>query len=204
MNAKWCISTLIVIIALLGLGQQHKKASNQQILLQFTDVEIASEDARDEVLSIIRTKLLFLGIKDIEVIENDGGSLNIRYYSDIDARGVKDYLSNNIEFSLAYDHQVPSDDPKEQVPDKYSLVVSDLHQYTNNGLNLSGDPVLTQKDYNVFPNPVILNNHRPLVLNLVETDKVALRIYKNIAIAINNTSQNIPGVRAGPNFYGIS
>ena len=49
MNAKWCVSTLLIILALLGLSQEQKKASNQQILLEFTDVELPSETAHDDV-----------------------------------------------------------------------------------------------------------------------------------------------------------
>ena len=89
MNAKWCVSTLFIILALLGLCQEQKKASNQQISLEFADVELASNTAHDEILAVITKKLQVLGVDTIEVIENDETQLSIRYYSDIDAESVK-------------------------------------------------------------------------------------------------------------------
>ena len=199
MNAKWCVSTLIIILVLLGLSQPHKKASNQQISLEFTDVEIASESAREEALSTITKRLLFLGVEVVEIIENDGNHLNIRYYSDIDAKDVKEFLSDDNPLTFEYDDEVPSDFPKEKFPENYSLIVTDLHQQANNGLNITGNLIPTQKEYQIgFSSPVILRYDYPLVLRPNDNEKIALRIYKNIAIAIDNTSQSIPEVRAGP------
>lgn len=199
MNAKWCVSTLIIILVLLGLSQPHKKASNQQISLEFTDVEIASESAREEALSTITKRLLFLGVEVVEIIENDGNHLNIRYYSDIDAKDVKEFLSDDNPLTFEYDDEVPSDFPKEKFPENYSLIVTDLHQQANNGLNIIGNLIPTQKEYQIgFSSPVILRYDYPLVLRPNDNEKIALRIYKNIAIAIDNTSQSIPEVRAGP------
>ncbi|UWX55700.1 hypothetical protein NYZ99_04480 [Maribacter litopenaei] len=193
MNAKWCVSTLIIILVLLGLSQPHKKASNQQISLEFTDVEIASESAREEALSTITKRLLFLGVEVVEIIDNDGNHLNIRYYSDIDAKDVKEFLSNDNPLTFEYDDEVPSDFPKEKFPENYSLVVTDLHQQANNGLNITGNLIPTQKEYQIgFSSPVILRYDYPLVLRPNDNEKIALRIYKNIAIAIDNTSQSIP------------
>ncbi len=205
MNAKWCVGTLIIILALMGLNQRYNKASNQQISLQFTDVAVASETAHDEVLSAITKKLSFLGVDDIEIIENDGSHVNIRYYSDIDAEGVKEFLSQDLPMSLTYDDDFPSDFPKEELPENYNLVVSDLHQHTHNGLNLKGNLVPIQKQVGGgFFNPVIFQFNKSLVLGPNTFDKVAFKIHGKIAIAIDNTSPNIPGVRAGPYFYGKS
>ena len=107
MNAKWCISTLIIILTLLGLSQEQKKASNQQILLQFTDVELASDTAHDEVLVAITKKLQILGIDAIEIIENDAKQVSIRYYSDVDALSVKEFLTQDNQHSFTYEDELP-------------------------------------------------------------------------------------------------
>tara|TARA_R110002050_G_scaffold1049_3_gene7313 strand:- start:2384 stop:3001 length:618 start_codon:yes stop_codon:yes gene_type:complete len=205
MNAKWCISTLIIILALLGLSQEQTKASNQQILLQFIDVELASETAHDEVLTAITKRLKVLGIEAIEIIENDGKQVSIRYYSDVDALSVKKFLTQKNHLSLTYDDEVPFDFPKEQLPEKYNLVVSDLHQQADNGLSLNGNLVLIHKqDYKRFSNPVILQYNNAIVFKQDTIVNVSFKINRNIAIAIDNTSQTIPEVRAGPNVYGNS
>jgi len=205
MNAKWCVSTLIIILALLGLSQGHTKASNQQILLQFADVELASKTAHDEVLAAITKKLQVLGIDAVEIIENDGRQVSIRYYSDVAALSVKEFLTQESQLSLTYEDELPLDFPKEQLPEKYNLVVSDLHQQADNGINLNGNLVLIQKqDYNRFSNPVILQFNNAIVFKQDATVNLALKINRIIAIAIDNTSQTIPEVRAGPNVYGNS
>ncbi len=205
MNAKWCLSTLIIILALIGLSQEQTKASNQQILLQFTDVELASETAHDEVLAAITKRLKVLGVDAIEIIENGGRQVSIRYYSDVDAHCVKEFLTQENQLSFTYDDEFPFGFPKEQLPEKYNLVVSDLHQQSDNGLNLNGNLVLIQKqDYNRFLNPIILQFDNAIVFKQDAIVNVSFKINRNIAIAIDNTSQTIPEVRAGPNVNGNS
>ncbi|WP_339664696.1 hypothetical protein [Maribacter arcticus] len=205
MNAKWCISTLIIILALLGLSQEQTKASNQQILLQFADVELASETAHDEVLIAITKRLKVLGVDAVEIIENDGRQVSIRYYSDVDAVSVKEFLTQESQRSLTYDDELPFDFPKEQLPEKYNLVVSDLHQQADNGLSLYGNLVLIQtQDDNRFSNPVILQFNNAIVFKQDAIVNVSFKINRIIAIAIDNTSKTIPEVRAGPYVYGNS
>ncbi len=199
MNAKWCVSTLIIILAVLGLSQEQTKASNQQILLQFTDVEKASKTAHEEVLAEITKKLKVLGVETIEIIENDEAQLSIRYYSDIDALSVKEFLSQENEFLLTHgdvDH-LPSDFPKDQLPENYSLIVSDIQQQVDGGLNLNGKLAFEIKqDHNRFPNPITIQFNHTISF---KEDFIADVAYKtNKAINIDNTSQAIPEVRAGP------
>ena len=199
MNAKWCISTLLIILSLLGLSQEQTKASNQQILLKFTDVALASDTAHEEVLTAITKKLQVLGIDAIEIVENDAKHVSIRYYSDVDALSVKEFLTQQSEHPLNYEGEIPFELPKEQHPENYNLVVSDLHQQTDNGLSLNGNLVVIQKqDFNTFFNPLLYNFNTAIGLEQDAIARVSLRINKNIALAIDPTSQNIPEVRAGP------
>jgi hypothetical protein len=205
MNAKWCVSTLIIILALLGLSQEQTKVSNQQISLQFTAVELASENAHDEVLAAITKRLKVLGVDAIEIIENDGRQVSIRYYSDVDALSVKEFLTQDNQLSLTYEDELPFDFPKEQFPEKYNIEVSDLHEQDDNGLSLNGNLVLIQKqDDNGFSNPVILQFNNAIVFKQDAIVHLAFKINRVIAIAIDNTSQTIPEVRAGPYVYGNS
>ena len=203
MNAKWCISSLIVIFTLLGLIQPHKRASNQEISLQFIDVEVASENAREEVLSNITKKLLFLGVEGIEVNEDASGQVNIRYYSDIDANVVKEFLSNETSMSLGNEEEHPSKSPKEPVPDNYSLVVSDLHQQGPQGLKISGNLASNQKEiHNGLYNFLALNLPNTFDL-LPVVDQTAFKTYHSIAMAMDNSSRKIPEGRAGPSLDAI-
>ncbi|MFK7812361.1 MAG: hypothetical protein AB8B59_07685 [Maribacter sp.] len=207
MNTKWYISTLIIILALIGLNQEQTKTANQQIVLQFTDVEITSVTAHDDALATITEKLQVLGIANIEIVEYDDAQLTIRYYSEIDALSVGKFLSQQTELSLASSEidQSPFDFPEEQFPEKFSLVVSDLQQQTDDGLGLNGKLAFEfNQDYNRFSNPVVFHFNNAIILEQDAIVEVAYKTNREIAIAIDTTSDTIPEVRAGPLAHGIS
>ncbi len=207
MNTKWYISTLIILLALIGLNQEQTKVANQQIVLQFTDVEMTSVTSHDDALAIVTKKLQALGINNIEIIENDDTHLSIRYYSNIDALSVGELLSQDNELSLTYRdiNQLPVDFPNDKLPDNFSIVVSDFQKQTNDGLGLSGKLAFELKqDYKRFSNPVVLQFNDATALEEDALVYVAYKMNRSIALAIDNTSDTIPEVRAGPYTYGNS
>jgi len=206
MNSKWYISTLIIILALIGLNQEQTKVANQQIVLQFADEEKTSTAAHDDALATITTKLQALGITSIEIIDNDDTQLSIRYYSDIDALSVREFLSQDSELALSYRDidQLPFDFPKDELPETCSLIVSDLQQQTDDGLGLNGKFAFElNQDYKRFSNPVVLQFNNSIILEQEAIVRVAYKINRVVAIAIDNTSYTIPEVRAGPYVHGI-
>jgi hypothetical protein len=207
MNTKWYISTLIILIALLGLNQEQTKVVNQQIVLQFADAETTSVNGYDDTLATITKKLQALGIANIEIIETNDAQLSIRYYSDIDASRIAEFLSKGSELPFTYKDidQLPADLPKEQLPENYSIVVSDLHQQTDDGLGLNGKFAFElNQDYQRFSNLVFIPNSNSIILEPDTIVQVAYRMNSVIAIAIDNTSNSFPEVRAGPQSNGNS
>ncbi len=152
----------------------------------------------------ITKKLEAIGVANIEIIESDDTKLSIRYYSDIDAHTVKEFLSQKGELLTNGDiDQLPLDFPKDKLPENYSLVVSDLHQQTNDGLSVNGKYAFELKQESTrFSNPVPLRFNDLIVLEQDAFVQLAYKINKVIAIAIDNTSHEIPEVRAGPYVYG--
>jgi len=207
MNSKWYISTLIVVLAFLGLSQEQAKLANQQIVLQFTDVELTSVSTRDDALAMVTEKLEAFGIVNIEIVENDDAQLSIRYYSDIDALGIREFLSQDSELLLLYGgiHEVPVDFPKDKLPETYRIVVSDLQQQTDDVLSSNGKFAFElNHDHERFSNTVVTLFNDLIVLEQDALAQVAFNINKRIAIAIDNTSDTIPEVRAGPYIFGNS
>lgn len=206
MNAKWYIGTFIFILAFIGLNQEQTQAANQQIVLQFTDSEMTSGRVHDDALATITKKLATLGIANIEIIAEDETQLSIRYYSAIDALSVREYLSQDGELSLPFNaiDQLPLDFPNDKLPDTYSLVVFDLQQQTDAGFALNGKfAVESNQDFKRFANPiVVLPFADSIVFRQDIIVSVAYRINNSVAIAIDNTSQIIPEVRAGPHSRG--
>lgn len=207
MNTKWYISTLIIILALIGLNQEQTKVANQQIVLQFSDIEMTSVTAHDDAIATITKKLQTFGIANIEIIENDDTQLSIRYYSDIDALSIGKFLSQDCQLALTYSglDQLPIDFPEDKLPESCSIVVSDLQQQTDDGLGLNGKFAFElNQDYKRFSNPVVIPHNNLIVFEQDAIVQVAYKINKVIAIAIDNTSRTIPEVRAGPYVHGNS
>ncbi len=199
MNAKWYASTLFIILVFLGLSKEQKKASNQQISLQFVDLEFASETVHDEVLALIREKLQVLGIDAIEIVENDERQLSIRYYSEVDANTVEQFLSEENQLEVSNGGEFPFDFPKEKIPEQYHLVVSDLYLQVDGTFNLQGTLVFDQeqKDTN-FAYPVALPYNATIGFNRWAYKDSTHKINSNIFIAFDKISYQIPEVRAGP------
>lgn len=203
MNIKWCVSTFIIVLAIFGLSQGPTKASNQQIVFQFTDAALASESAHDQVLAALIQKLWALGINTIEVVENDGTQIKIRYYSDFDATKIKEFLCEENQLSLVNENGLPSDFPKEKLPEAYKLTVVDLHQQADNGFELNGILVTTQnEEYHgpFFPVTLQINGAMGVFQGTIVHQ--AYKINRAVVIAIDGTSPYIPEVRAGPYVQG--
>lgn len=204
MLKKWYTSTLIIILALIGLNQGQTKVPNQQIVIQFDEQETTLDTSYDDVLVAVTQKLQDLGITNIEIIEDNNTQLSIRYYSDIDALSVTEFLSQNCELLITYKDadKLPFDPLENQFPENCSLVVSDLQQQTNDGLNKNGKFAFELKqEYNRFSNPITIYFNDKIGLEQDAIVHLAYKINSAIAIAITNASHTIPEVRAGPNMF---
>ena len=86
---KWYIGTLVVLLAVLGIiDREQVTLPNQEIVLQFNDVELASEDTQTTI-AIVKEELQNVGVHNFQVKENEKGRLKITYYSEADVIVVK-------------------------------------------------------------------------------------------------------------------
>jgi hypothetical protein len=201
MNGKWYVSTLFIFLALLaGLNRERKEASNQQISLQFADVEWSSEAAHDEVLAVIKQKLQVLGVDTIEIVAQDNQQLHIRYYSNVNADQVRAFL---LEESLLADEDDSAPSlPEEHSPESYQLEVSELHRPLDVHAFVYGPLVSDQEQTGeYFPLSAIVS---------VQTFELQVSVIKELVVTpydqgvIDTTSYQIPEVRAGPYVRAIS
>lgn len=202
MQSKWYISALIVILSLFGVvSQQQITLPNQEIILQFTDVEVTSEDAQNTI-AIVKRQLQAIGVDNIQVKETKNGTLKITYYSDADVASIKQTFSKEDQLTLDYkvnnQNKKSSGFPSDENPIHYNLDVYEIQSSTDSDWNLSGTYVVELKpDANRFSNPNIYGCIQTVDVS-ESIEKIAFKIYYNIAIAIDNTSNKIPEVRAGP------
>ena len=93
MMARWCISVLIFSLTLFGVvSQQQILVPNQEIVLQFEDVDLTSKQAENTV-AIVKQQLQDLGAENIQVFSLENGKLKITYFSDSEVASIKETFS---------------------------------------------------------------------------------------------------------------
>lgn len=198
MQFRRYISTFIIILTLLGVvNEQQTTTPNQEIVLQFVDVDTTSNYAQ-ETIARVTEQLQGLGVENIKISEL-GNNLKITYYSEKDVSSIEDLLS--VDHTITFDHtpgnksSFPLD--KEQIA--YNLDVYELQETSTNDWSFEGHVLQVKTDSDRLSNPNVFT-----FINLIDAEeareyyKVAFKINKAIALEIDNTSYKIPEVRAGP------
>ncbi len=204
MKKKWYFGILITALALLVVIQQQTVVPNQEIVLEFVDIEVTSQEAQ-KTITIVKKQLESIGAKNTRISkELKNGTLKITYYSDEDVEFIKRILSEAQNVALDHivydqnedDHQFPLNKNSKD----YNLDVYEIQKSTDFGSDFNGISILEVKheqdrysgsnSYS-FVAEIDINGIGRLV-------KIAQKVNSTIAIAIDNTSHNIPEVRAGP------
>ncbi len=203
MKAKWCISTLIFIFTLLGVAShQQAPVPNQEIVLQFAQLEGSSNQAKNTI-TIVKKQLQIIGVNNIQVEEQAAGSYKISYYSNTGVAHVKKILSEEKELALGKvstdEHEKPAKSSSKKQAAAYNLDVFEIQKHDAN-TGFGGKCALELKyDYNRFFIPIVSVPTQEIVMkNIEHLEKEAYKFQKNIALAIDNTSHKTPEVRAGP------
>ena len=196
---KSYFSALIIALTLLVVAQQQITMPNQEIVMQFTDDEVTSDEALNAI-TIVKNQLQNIGVENIQVRELDDGILKITYYSEIDVASIKNILSKEKKLELGYTSQqekstkLPSDDES----NSYNFDVFEIQKSSDAEWDFNGTLVLELKpDGDRFFNPKIYASIDEVDAD-ISNKKAVCKTYSNIAIAIDNTSYKIPEVRAGP------
>jgi hypothetical protein len=202
MKRRWYISTLVIILSFLGvLCEQQISVPNQEIVLEFTNTAVTTEETQI-TLEIVKKQLNALGVQNIQVKEIASGRLKITYYSDSDVTIIKETLSKekNLELDSTSFSGNETGIPSDENPIAYNLDVHEILKGNDADWGFNGKYVLEIKpksDRFFYPKVYVTFNEIDIRNNECK-EKVTYKINRNIAIAIDNTSRNIPEVRAGP------
>ena len=208
MNPKWCFSVLITILTLFGIQQSQITLPNQEIIVQFSDDEITSEEAHNAV-TIVKEQLQFLGANNIQVEEGASGIYKISYYSDSDVASIKKIFSDDkdtvkLDYANHNQNEKSTDFPFDKDKKTYNLDVFEIQNASDADWDLEGISIIELKSENHrFFNPNVYASIES-VDDKERVVKIALKVSTHIAIAIDNTSYKIPEVRAGPIALGNS
>ncbi|MBV1924433.1 MAG: hypothetical protein KUG68_10450 [Flavobacteriaceae bacterium] len=194
MKAKWYLSTFIIILTLLGVSLEQYSTPNQEIVVQFANDEVSLFETQNTI-AIVKKQLQDIGVDNIKVQENANGTLKITYYSNVDVASVKQKLGLGIvSFSTTKSSKIPS----ENQSNDYQLDVSEIQKSQETDSDVNGIAVDVRQKSDRFFQPAVKSINDFEVKEKNNIEKVAYIIQKNIAIAIDNSSHNIPEVRAGP------
>jgi hypothetical protein len=201
MKNKWYISALIFALAIVGISLEQVSVPNQEIVLQFADVEVTLHETQDAI-ALVKSQLEAIDVDNIKIQELGNGTLKITYYSDVDVSEIKKIFTG--ERSLAVDytsHDTDKEDallPPEKDVKSYQLDIYEI-QDANDLVGSSGNVLESKSEIIRFSTPdtyASISKQCSEEKNKVE--KLAYTVHRNIAIAIDNSSYNIPEVRAGP------
>ena len=202
MTTRKYIGALIIVLTFLGVVyQQQNTIPNQEIVLQFTDVTLTSNEAQNTI-ALVKKQLQDIGVDNIKVKEVGAGKLKITYYSLTNATSIRRTLSeeNKLQLDLNTSYQNNSTLPIDEHSISFNLDVYEIQNGNDTDWDLAENSVLKVNSENDrFFNSNI--SFTATAIDVKEEDaavKVTHKVLRNIALAIDNVSHNIPEVRAGP------
>ena len=200
MKTKWYISTFIIVFTLLGICHTNNSLPNQEIIVKFNDDKVTNDQSQNAIASI-KQQLQDFGVDHIQVLQETNGNFRIVYHSSVAVESIKMALSSteNLQNDVAsfnLNHQKKSSDNNQK---QYNLDVYEI-QGISVDYDLTGTLTLeTKYVYDRFVNSNVNSDVDDINITIeAEPLENAFKLYKDIAIAIENTSHTIPEVRAGP------
>ena len=201
MKTKLHFGILVVLLAFIGTYVERNTLPNQQIVIQFSDSEVSSEDT-EKALKAIQTKLESVGVTHIQIGKKENGQLKIVYHSDTDVEHIQNVLFKTNNFKLAYQSQQDSSNqfPEHHSADDYKLNISEIKTDSGSDWGFEDAQIveINQKtDRLSFPQ----SNNFSNTVSIQQTNciyTIAILVINTVAIAIDNHSYKIPEVRAGP------
>ncbi|WP_299519187.1 hypothetical protein [Winogradskyella sp.] len=201
MKSKLHFGILILLITFLVRYLENSVAPNQQIVVQFSNTEISENDT-EKTIEVIKTKLHVVGVKQIQVGQNQDGHLKITYYSTTGVEEIQNILSDNETFKLTHGFadELSSKIPTEEKPESYKLDISEIYENSNtsdwgfDGVQVVEHNQKSDRFNNLKKSNSGYQNHSDFIS--VGVKRLISSTQKKLFL--DNYSYIIPEVRAGP------
>jgi len=203
MKTKKFLGTFIFILSLLIVSQQQFSIPNQEIVVQFANDEVTSIEVQ-HTITIVKKQLQAIGVDHIQVHKSTNGGLIISYFSDVDVASIKKIISEENELQLGvstvFQKDTSNKTSSKEKSNTYKLEVYKIKKGDDTEKDLNGLALELKPEVDRFYKPNVFFLKIEIdVWETKRTEKVAYSIQRTIAAEIDNSSHNIPEVRAGPN-----
>lgn len=199
MKNFWYIGSLLVVLAIFGISSDGIAVPNQEIVIEFSDVEVTPEETQ-EAIAHVKKQLEAIGVANIQLQELGNGTLKITYYSSIDVSQVRELLLEDRAHAQAA--SITSENESEFPFDKnekyYEIGIHTI-QEAHDFVGTSEGFLESKSESTRYYMPTAGTSISTLFCKtLPGSDAVAYTVYSHIALSLDNSSYIIPEVRAGP------
>ena len=202
---KWYLGAALLFIAVLGsvLGRQQATVPNQEIVLQFINEDISSNDTR-QTIAIVKQELEHIGVEYIQVSDQEDGRLVISYYSKSTVESIKKLLSTQKELALGIvssdKNELPFRFPSQDTSQGYNLDIYEIQDGQTSYSSLGGKSAVELKSgQQRFLNPnFYIHSETPFIVIREQVLSLDFDFQRDIVITKDYRSHKIPEVRAGP------
>jgi asparagine N-glycosylation enzyme membrane subunit Stt3 len=201
MKTRLHFGVLISLLAFFGRHLEQTTDANQQIVIQFSDEDIAEEDA-ETAIDAIFVRLQSAGAEHIQIGQKENGQLKITYYSNADVEHVQDILSKEegVRFTYESDNNSSNNLPDHRSLKNYEFNISEIHNDNNINWDFDGIQIVEIKQNIDYQDNIKVNTftgqlnteHQNRIVN------VAIKVNGTVTIALDCISYKTPEVRAGP------
>ena len=205
MKIKLHLGVVMLLLMFLGTYIEHNLVPNQQIVIQFSNHQITSEEA-NSAAEALKQQLKDIGAKKLDIGEFNSGQLTITYYSDTDVMRIQKVLTDD---DLVLDYSLENESNDKSIPEKaelYKFNVSEIQDSPINNWDFEGTLVTElnhKSDRYYFPKVKSsatkeeLNTKSKILYSRFTISSV-FQIHKG------KFAYQIPEVRAGPSMLGNS
>jgi len=203
MFKKWYFGILTTAWALLVMVQQNTVVANQEIVLEFANVDINSPEAQ-RAIALVKNQLRTIGVKNPQLSQEfKNGKLKITYYIDSHIASVKRILSatQSITFDLVLQRPNEEESPTNEKDSKeYTLTIYEVQKRTDRGSNFIVNQVLElHKQQDEQP---IFDTYHTRVIGSIENSLSTLQTVQKIGrsgvLVFDHNFPIFPEIRAGP------
>ena len=205
MKIKLHLGVVMVILMFLGTYIEHNLVPNQQIVIQFSNHQITSEEA-NSAAEALKQQLKDIGAKKLDIGEFNSGQLTITYYSDTDVMRIQKVLTDD---DLVLDYSLENESNDKSIPEKeelYKFNVSEIQDSPINNWDFEGIEIteLNHKSDRYYFPKLKYSFTKEDIENHSFKECLRLKIPSIYHFNKSKFAHRIPQVRAGPSFLGNS